>query len=310
MSLHVISVLKKGEESMMYLRICLNILLLLLVISPGHGQMAEWKFFRDSEGNRYYIDAQGKIWTSSEPEYKYKPISIEGMEYYINHGNELIKNQHYVEGLTILKSICSMQADNNIIRTAQLKAGEIINNMKKVQGNRYDSMNEDASILLYRKDGNVFFVNDVMMYSFVFSGNIQIIRKKIRARQGYRYVGVSLGILSGSEEPAEGPGVKFSILLSCDSERYTLKVADIAGFETTRRKELGYDGLVRNPIKQSEKLIVYRITSRIKPFHEGFEVFAVNRTFGHMFRLITPAGSFDANKKIMEDIINGFKVID
>ena len=76
------------------LKLIISIVILLSLFYPTQNlfsQMPGWKFFKDYDGNTYYIDKNGKIRTSGKPEFKYKAVSVDGIDYYLNQGLELIK---------------------------------------------------------------------------------------------------------------------------------------------------------------------------------------------------------------------------
>ena len=94
-------------------------------------QMPDWKYFRDREGNIYFIDQAGKIRITNVRKYLHKPVSARGIDYYLEYGAELINEHRPIEGLSVLKSICALKSDNNRIYQAQVKATQLIMKLKK-----------------------------------------------------------------------------------------------------------------------------------------------------------------------------------
>ena len=149
-------------------------------------QMPDWNSLKDSDGNRYYIDRSGKIWTSGKPEFYYRAVSLEGLDFYLNHGVALMRRHYQSDGLTILKSILAMPVTNHRIYDAQVKASKEINNLLKKEGSRFKKLNANASILLYRIKDRHILIDDRMRFRLIFPFRITIMSRKIRDRLDYR----------------------------------------------------------------------------------------------------------------------------
>lgn len=266
-------------------------------------QLPEWKPFRDGEGNTYHVDPAGKIWTADEPQAAHRPVSLEGMEYHINHGCALLHNHYYIEGLTLLKSICAMPVWDQRIRDAQVRASKEMNRLKLVQGPRYDRYDEAASLLLFTRGGAVTVINDLMRYRLTAPGTVAVIRSRTRGGPSYLYYGVTLGLRTGS---GKGDARAFDALLACDSERFARPVDDIATLEGAWHARLGGDAMERTVLVDEPMRRLYRIVKKDDPGLAGFEGIFLEGRFGHLLRILCPASSFEKLGVVMEKMLREF----
>ncbi|MBN2158856.1 MAG: hypothetical protein JW807_05630 [Spirochaetes bacterium] len=269
-------------------------------------QMPDWKYFRDREGNTYFIDQAGKIRIINMPEYRYRPVSVRGIDYYLNYGSSLLKEHRPVEALSVLKSIRALPAENNRIYRAQVKATEIMETMKRRNGPRYAAMDEEASLILYRGNGVIEVINDHMRYSFRVPGEVTVVRKKIRGKAGveYRYEGVLFGV-----RKTEAAGEGFDYLMAVDSERYGVRYRDLAEAENIWKGNIGHEGLSRETLARDEGRVLYSFRNSGTPRYAGIEGFFVNGRYGHYARLIASEEAFAENRESMRKIIESFKVV-
>ncbi len=268
--------------------------------------MPDWRFFRDREGNRYYLDRAGKIRTLGEPEFTYRAVSAEGIDYYLNQGRELVLRHYPLQGLTILKSILSLPVTSNRIREAQEKASQEINRMLKRGGTRFHALNRKASLILFREGKRIKLVNDLMYYSLVSDLDISIIKNRLREKVGYTYNGALLGFnLKKNRDVKSG----FDFLMAIDSEKYRM---DIRSLEIARRNwmlKLGIHRFKRELVRKSDGFLVYRFSNRSEPSLSGYEGIYYNGHFSTIIRIIVPGEKFSQFSGEMEKLINSFKVI-
>ncbi len=290
---------------------------LLSYTIPLTAQMPDWTLLEDKDGNRYYIDKNGKFWTSGAPDFDYKPVSIEGLDYYINQGIELIKSHYKTEGLTLLKSILALPSKNDIIYQAQIKASGEIRNLLKTEGSRFKKLNENASLLIYRENNVITLINDNMFYSIQIPPSLKIISKRIRVKNNYNYYGVLLGIRfqtteekkSGKTESAKtGSYTSYDLLLAIDSESFPSVIRNAQIVEEHWRKRLGSDTLKRNVITKKIEKIVYSYRDTYSPYYSGIEGFYKKDNLGYYVKTITSVEIFRNYKDKILEIINTFKI--
>jgi hypothetical protein len=270
-------------------------------------QDPDWKFFKDREGNKYFIDRNGKIWTAGRPEFLYKPVSHQGIDYYLRQGIELIDNRYRVEGLTILKSILALPPDNSRITRAQNEAVKKINYLKKNDGDRFITLNESANILLVKDQKSVKVINDWMYYSLDIPADVTIIKNTKRGKLGYNYNGLLIGIrIEGGVEEKKKEGMKFDFLLAVGSEKFHGDLKNIDELENKWRMTLWEDVFKRKILEKNEGRLIYQFSTKDNPRYSGFEGLYANRNYGYMVRIITTELIFEKHSELMKDIINKF----
>ena len=270
-------------------------------------QMPDWKFFRDREGNTYFIDQAGKIRIIDAREYRFLPVTPRGIDYYLHYGAALIQEHRVTEGLSVLKSIRALPADNNRIYQAQVKATELMDALKKKNGPRFTTMNESASLIIFQTNTGIAIINDMMFYSFQVPGRVTEIRKRDRAGLDYRYEGVLFGVKTSST--AGNNENAYDILFAVDSEKFAVKFNNCTEAAENWKGALGYDGLVREPLVQGDDRLVYAFRSNGTPNYSGIEGVFVNGTFSHYARLISSNEGYRSNGHVMRKIMDSFRVV-
>ena len=265
------------------------------------GQMPEWKFFRDREGNTYYLDRAGSIRVIDADRRHDLIASVRGIDYYLNCGETLIKDHHPGRGLAVLKAILALEADNQRIKDAQVKARQLVDFLKKNHGERFDSIDEEATPYLVRREGFVEAIDDRMRYSFRSSADLAIIRKRIRKGNNYRYVGVLFGVGDG--------GGRYDALVAVDSEELSVPVGSIGSAEERWRNHIGPERIARSKIDESEQRIVYLFTGGDGEMFAGYEGVVVNGRMTYCVRVITSAVLFNEKGALLRDIVSGFRAV-
>lgn len=271
--------------------------------------MPDWTLVKDRDGNKLYFDKNGKIYTSGEQDFEYRAVSIDGIEYYLNQGIELIREHHIAHGLTLLKSILVMPVDNNMIYEAQKRARKELNYLIKKQGERYGHYNREACVLLFRKDRTIYVINDLMDYSFSVPENFFIIKKNSRDAHNYSYYGFSIGIGFSKVKSRKGEKLRdIDLFLAVDSEAFSVPVKSIRKYESHVKNRLGADSFKRGIFEKSEKKIIYSFKDRVSPYYAGFDAYFYNGRRGYHLRMITSRAMFDKHRKEIIVILKSFKV--
>ncbi|HOD13534.1 MAG TPA: hypothetical protein PK307_11455 [Spirochaetota bacterium] len=270
-------------------------------------QMPDWKFFRDREGNTYFIDQGGKIRITDTPERPYRAVSPRGIDYYLNFGITLINDHRVHEGLTVLKSIRALPADNGRIVQAQVKATEVLNSLKRRNGPRFDEQNEAASLMFIETEGGVRAINDRMYYSFTGPAGLSVIRKNNRGRLEYRYEGVLFG--ARGTAASNGESKAYDFLIAVDSEKFAVRFKDLDQAIEYWQGRAGYGGLERRVREKRDDRIVYSYTNRSAPRYAGLEAVFVNGKITHCVRLITSEDGYLKYGTKMDAVMSSFRIV-
>jgi hypothetical protein len=279
--------------------------IIILCGHPVYAQLPGWVLTKDHDGNRYYIDGRGKIWTSGTPEYKYKPVSLAGIDYFLNQGQELIKNHHIPEGLTLLNSILAMPVTNNRIYIAQARAAETVRKLKKREGMRYARHIEKAPLLLYRVDESILIENQVAHYRLKIPCEITILNSTHRKKHDYLYTGLLAG-LEFTRRSGERPE-KFDALLALDSEEFKSILSSVEELKTHWEITLGPDVYSRKELSRDRRQLFYRIENAMSRPFSGYEGYYINGRNGCLLRLIFSNDVSARDRERMLDILRNFK---
>ena len=270
--------------------------IIFLTAAPLFSQQPGWRTVTDIDGNRFYVDMRGKIWTSGRPDRDYHVVSLNGLDYYLNQGIELIKQRHIPEGLTLLKSVLALPRDDDRIFHAQAQAASEINRLKRREGPRYQQHDVKSSLLLTRTDTHVTITNSRMKYSLSIPYHVTVIKRTVRQRYGYRYSGILLGIDFKIPEPAvKKISTNFDALLAIDSEEFKSKLLHVGVFKKHRENTLGGDIYSRVVVRSHEDSLIYRISADDSFNLQGYEGYFIRDQLGYLVRIVAP-------KKISADV--------
>ncbi|OHD68773.1 MAG: hypothetical protein A2W19_10950 [Spirochaetes bacterium RBG_16_49_21] len=286
-------------------------LIMILVLGSFffQSQMPEWKYFKDREGNTYFIDQAGKIRITDVGKYRYKPVSAKGIDYYLHYGITLINDHRLTEGLSVLKSILALPADNNRIYDAQAQAAKMVNSLKKREGTRYSALDESAALILFRRNSFITIINDRMLYSFQVPAELEVVRVMERAGAGYRYSGLLMGIWKPDMKSSAGSNGRYDMLLAVDSEKFSVPFKDLAQAIERWRYNLGFDDLQRKKLLESETRVIYHFKKSGTARYEGAEGIITNGRFSYCIRLITSEANYQVNTEMITKILDGFEVV-
>jgi len=272
-------------------------------------QMPDWTLIKDKDDNKYFIDKNGKIWTSEKPDFEYKAVSIEGLDYYLNQGVKLIQNHYKTEGLTLLKSIMIMPVMNNRIYEAQCRASKVINYLIKKEGARFKKLNDSASLLLYKEKELTALLNDKMGYSIRIPSEFKIINKKVRREIRYLYYGIKIALRLKDSEIVEKSNYRgYDLLLAIDSEKFSYPIRSVKRVEKNWRRILGADTFNRKIINTDNTGIVYTYEDKHPPYYSGLEGFYFKDNYGYFLRIISGKKIFTEYREMVVGILKSFKL--
>ncbi|MCU0846644.1 MAG: hypothetical protein MUD12_02005 [Spirochaetes bacterium] len=280
------------------------VLALILTVPDLAAQMPEWKFFRDREGNRYYLDLNGKIFITDDITHAYRAVSPEGIDYYKNSGLRLLKEHRKAEALSMLKSIMALPCDNERICAAQRESSAAINEMKKREGTRFPVYEKQASLLFFKTGRNHYLTDDVLMYSLRIPFRTVVIRRSLREMVDYMHTGLMCGI-----KKDDNTGGNYDMLIGIDAERFRGRISGLAELEKNWSNNLGYDGALRRELERTDSGVMYVFESRSEPYFSGLERICLNGNSGYCIRIVTSRSKNAGNEADMMEIIRGFSFI-
>lgn len=269
-------------------------------------QLPGWVLTKDRDGNTYYIDSRGKIWTSGAPEYKYKAVSLDGIHYYLNHGLQLIKNHYIAEGINILHSILALPPINQQTYSAQASASKEVQRLKKREGPRYMKHVEKYPLILYRVEDTVYIQNQIVPYAIKMKAHPYILNASQRKKNNYEYQGVLAG-LSLSESPSK-KNASFDALLSVDSEQFKSIITSIDELVLHWNILTGNDVFERKLLAKGKNNIINEIKHEGHPPFSGFEGYFIKGNCGHIIRIIFSDSISEKKKEKLLNILKDIKV--
>ncbi len=288
------------------LRIAFICFIVVIPLCRVNAQMPDWIGVRDREGNTYFFDSTGKVRTLGTPGVLQKPVSPVGIEFHIHQAEELMRNRHRVEALLMLKSIIAMPStDYNVFR-AQKRASEIINDMIKKEGTRYEETALEAfPVMFLDPEKNIVLGDERMRFSLTVKGHVEVIRKKTIRKAGYERRGLLLGIRVGEQDP----GSPYDALVAIEAERYRAPVSSISDIRTHWDLAAGQGDIERKTVKNGENAVVDTFTFNGEITLRGFEGYFKSAQRGYFVKIISPASRFNDLEKDLLKIVDSFRVI-
>ena len=273
-------------------------------------QMPDWKFFKDREGNKYFLDPAGKIHITTFPASNRKVVSADGIDYYINLAEEILSRKKIVESLLLFKSILALPDNNNRIYSARVRAAKNIDNLKKKNGDRFRKYNNEASLLLYKTGERSNILNDSMFYSMSSKGKIKVIRFKIRYEKDEIYHGASVGVNFQEKEIADN---KYEAIVALDAVKKKYSISSLEEMIENWKMIFGKDTLERNELFRDKDTVIYEFSSGIgddnPQIYKGFEVQKYNGNFIYYLRIVSSGMKFEKIKDSMRDMALSFKTV-
>lgn len=288
--------------------IILTISIILSVWDVGHTQMPGWKTVRDRDKNIYFIDTTGRIRTSGLPEFQFRAVSTDGLDYYLEQGILLIKSRHTIEGLTLLRSIMAMPPSGNRSYRIQAAAAAELNRLSRMSGTRYKFLEKKASLLLYRNNRTVTVLNTSVGYSFNVPCRLDVIRHSIRESHHYLRSGMLCGLsLSLPHDSHDATPSTFDALIAIEGERLKGHIPDVARIEERWTTLLSSSNIQKRVLDQTESRSLYFYTGSSSPGITGFELFACNENKGYFIRTVSGRTLQDSERSVIEEILRSFK---
>lgn len=281
-------------------------LIIISTVEFSFSQLPGWVLTKDRDGNTYYIDSRGKIWTSGTPEYKYKAVSLDGIHYYLNHGLQLINNHYIAEGINILHSILALPPINQQTYSAQASASKEVQRLKKREGSRYMKHVEKYPLLVYRIEDIVYIQNQIVPYAIKLEAQPSILKASHRKKHNYEYQGMLAGLSFG--EVAAEKKSSFDALLSVDSEQFKSVLSSIDELVLHWNILTGNDVFERKLLEKGNNKIINEIKHSGHPPFTGFEGYFIKGKCGHIVRIIFSSSIPEKKKEKLLNILKEIKV--
>jgi hypothetical protein len=301
-------------------------LLCLLFLLSGialKSALPGWITITDDDNNRYHVTPHGKIYTSEEPDFYYKPVSKEAMNYYLAQAEILVNKYNKYEGLLLLKSIRYLSEQDPTLYYAGVKSTRLINEMNLDYGDRFKRLDKKASLLLYKHDGHVYVYNENAGTRIDFPGEIEIIKRMTHQTRLYKTDSVKAGIRFSEKEDG-----KFDALIIMNSEEYVHgRIHDLNKYIEIRsiKKRPSIAVLTQVEREKSKVLFEFQTTSNI-PVEEkspsftpgenndetegasnnfsGLELIFVRKQGGGNIQIVTPQNNFAELRPQLLDLLN------
>ncbi len=281
------------------------IILIILVVFPLSAALPGWLTITDEDNNSYYVTPHGKIYTSEKPDFVYKPVSKDGIIYYLNQGKTLINKYDPYEGLLLIKSIRYLSSMDSSLEWAGIEATAVINNFSLDQGTRFERLNKRASLLMCRIEESVHVYNEHAGTSFKWDGSVEVIQRLTHDTHLYSADSLKAGLRLPDNE-----GEYYDALMTFSFESFThARIHNVSQYQKMRKLNKRKDTYTRNIIQSTKAEIVSSIEfDKGDTRYSGIEmVFAVKKG-GGIVQIISPYEQFGRIEGPANNTINSVKV--
>ncbi|TAL38833.1 MAG: hypothetical protein EPN93_03640 [Spirochaetes bacterium] len=276
--------------------------------APISSQMPDWVTVRDRDGNTMFMDRNGRIYCDGDPRPGFIRVSADNASFYLHQGAELIRNHYKREGLTVLKSILALPEKDERVRKAREGASALVNAFVKSEGDRFDSLNAQASLFHIKADGIESVINDKYGYRFDIRGRVAILKSSERKTGQSGYHGLSFSVILETGSPAAAEESASDALVALDVEKFPERAVSVARAEDHWRKTLGADTFIRTRHRFDEQAIEYEFSDAKAPYG-GFEAIYLAGRKVICLRIISPAQKFQAQTAKFREILKGFSTV-
>jgi hypothetical protein len=283
-------------------------ILLLFWSGTASSQMPDWVTVRDRDGNTMYMDRNGRIYCDGEPRPGLTRVSADGADFYLNQGAELLRNHHKREGLTILKSILALPREDARVLKASEGASMLVNALIKSEGDRFDSLNAQASLFHIRAKGVESLINDRFGYRFDIRGRLAFLRSGERVSGRSSYHGVSISLILETSAAASPDMNASDALIALDVEKFHERVVSVSSAENYWRNTLGADSFERIKQRSDAQAVEYEFTDTKAPYR-GFEGIYLTGRKVMCLRIIAPEIKFQMQGARLREVLKGFSMV-
>ncbi|MEW6527558.1 MAG: hypothetical protein AB1444_12965 [Spirochaetota bacterium] len=273
------------------------IIFLVCVHISTYAQMPNWAMMIDKEGNKYYFDRNGKIYTDDTIT-TLKPVSRDGLEYYTAKVKSLWKAGKRTQSLVIAKSILSLKESSMNVIKAKKDINAFMRDMQMKQGKRFVDISRDAWLYLTKEDTTMYVFNDKVPYIVTLQGNAEIIAAKsvdsLQYASTVMRAGLRFSDVSG-----------YDAIMTIVAESFAGTIESIRVLEQHWRT-VAFDTFDRELLKYSDSMALYTFVTRDTVELKGMELLLAKENRGYCVRIFTTKERYDLYKDIMLSIINSF----
>jgi len=264
--------------------------------------MPDWTFFRDRDGNKYYLDEAFKIVITDEPAFSYPPVTEWGIDYYYNSGLEYVKKGEISRGLYFFKSILALKSRNNRLRKIQINSAEQIKLLSAKHGSRMDEYNKGSTLLIVR-DGNKYrIINEKLFYSLLLP------HRPIIIREGWKYSGKGYGLKFGINSSEENVKA-YDYVVGIETRFLSYTPESINDVEQIWANEVGPDAFSRELFAETGDIRIYKYKYPGDSPFKGYEGIFTGKGAVHLVRIMYHEKMEKGIKESVEDIIKGVIIV-
>lgn len=262
-----------------------------------YAQMPDWAMMKDKEGNTYYFDKSGKIYTD-DVESAYKPVSRDGLEYYTAKVKSLWKAGHRTQSLVIAKSILALKESSMNVVKAKKDINAFMRDMQMKHGKRFVDISREAWLYLTKEDTTMYVFNDKVPYIVALQGNAEIIAAKSVDSLQYSSTVMRAGIRFSDTSG-------YDAIMTIVAESFAGTIESIRVLEQHWRT-VAFDTFDRELLKYSDSMALYSFVTRDNVELKGMELLLAKENRGYCVRIFTTKERYDLYKDTMLTIINSF----
>ncbi|MBP8987872.1 MAG: hypothetical protein KBG92_08720 [Spirochaetes bacterium] len=274
------------------------VILLLIVSIPVQAQMPDWAMMKDREGNTYYFDKSGKIYTDENIKPAYKAVAKDELEYYTSKVKTLWKAGYRKQALTIAKSIMALRETSQHVINGKKDIAAFLRENQMKHGNRFVDISREAWLYLTREDNRMYLFNDKVPYIVSIAGNAEVISAKSLDSLQYSQTVLRTGIRF---TPTKG----YDAIMTIAAESFAGTIESVNVLQQ-HWKNVAFDTFQRTLIKSNDSMALYSFITADALQLVGLELFMIKENRGYMVRIFTTKERFNQYKDDIAAIIDGF----
>jgi hypothetical protein len=293
--------------------------------------MPGWATIKDPDGNRYFVDENFKLHMpgDEEPrntpaqkhEFEYyltediesaqkpltgieargKPVSIDGLEYYLAQGEELIKQHRPAQGLYFLKGVRLLSDTDPRASSAGMKASKMINEYIRKEKERYPIVDHQSALVLIREGKKITADNGWCGYRISAEAELSVMKRQLIERHNYANDSALLGVRTTA------PAGRFDALISISAEIFHYVIRSHDRLEDLWSNK-NADAFTRETIRENEKEIHYSFKGGAPDEYAGFERVIVRGNRGVRIRIFVPAERLGSSRDMIRTVIESFEL--